>query len=400
MVFKCDLCDYKAKYNSHLKQHKAHVHDIDVKWYYCDICDYKAKSNSGLKQHKAYTHDIDVKWYYCDICDYKAKSNSNMKQHKANIHDIGVKWYYCGLCDYKAKNNSHLKLHKTQAHDIDVKWYYCDICDFKAKTNSNMKQHKANIHDIDVKWYYCDICDFKAKTNSDLKLHKANVHDIDVKWYYCDICDYKAKTNSHIKQHKSNVHDVGDINCPICLRMVNKISDFKDKSNRIIKGCRKCYRKTVGFNTRVEKVMAGYLKDCKEISPYIIIEDSILKGKYCFRKFRPDILIASPELSIMVECDENEHKYYNKSCELARMDTLLHELEDSKRRIIIRWNPDSYSIEGVKQKTTRKERLEKLKQLILDIIHGKVNVNTLVYYMFYSDDNVNITDIQTKEFII
>ena len=400
MVFKCNLCDYKAKFNKNLKQHKSRIHDIDVKWYHCNLCDYRAKSNGEIKSHKAFKHDIDVKWHHCNLCDYKAKNNKNLERHKLGVHDIDVKWHYCNLCDYKAKDNKNLKSHKAYKHDIDVKWHRCNICYYKAKTKGEIKSHKAFKHDIDVKWHHCNLCDYKAKNNKNLKRHKAFKHDIDVKWHRCNLCDYKAKNNSHLKSHKSSVHDVGDIKCPICLRMVYNISNFKDKSNNIIKGCRKCYRKTVGFNTRVEKVMAGYLKDCKEISPYIIIEDSILKGKYCFRKFRPDILIASPELSIMVECDENEHRYYNKSCELSRMDTLLHELEDSGRRVIIRWNPDSYSIKGVKQKTTRKERLEKLKQLILDIIHGKVNVNTLVYYMFYSDDNINITDIQTKEFII
>ena len=86
-LLNCNLCEYKAKYPSYLKQHKAHKHDIDVKWYHCDIdeCKAKFKNNSDLKKHKANIHDIDVKWYHCNIgeCKSKFKTNGSLKRHKA-----------------------------------------------------------------------------------------------------------------------------------------------------------------------------------------------------------------------------------------------------------------------------------------------------------------------------
>ena len=150
-LLNCNLCDYKTKNSSHLKEHKARIHDIDVKWYHCDIdnCKSKFKSNSHLKEHKAHKHDIDVKWYHCDIddCEYKCKSNCLLKQHKSRIHDIDVKWYKCDIvgCKSKFKTNGELKRHKSYIHDIDVKWVYCDIddCKLKFKTNDDLKKHKA-----------------------------------------------------------------------------------------------------------------------------------------------------------------------------------------------------------------------------------------------------------------
>jgi len=62
-------------------------------------------------------HNFGVKWNQCPHCDYKAKLNSALTQHKANAHNIGVKWKQCPHCEHKAKQtstlNSHIKCHHT-----------------------------------------------------------------------------------------------------------------------------------------------------------------------------------------------------------------------------------------------------------------------------------------------
>ena len=56
-----------------------------VIWYRCDFigCDYKSKQIANLKQHKAHIHDLDVRWFNCDQCEYKCKYSSALKSHKA-----------------------------------------------------------------------------------------------------------------------------------------------------------------------------------------------------------------------------------------------------------------------------------------------------------------------------
>jgi len=56
----------------------------------------------------------------CDGCEYRAKANSQITQHKANKSNIGVKWKQCAHCDYKAKTNGNLTLHKTMKPNIGV----------------------------------------------------------------------------------------------------------------------------------------------------------------------------------------------------------------------------------------------------------------------------------------
>ena len=125
-MFKCgeEGCEYETKNSSHLKRHKANIHDIDVTYYLCNVdgCEYKAKSAGHLKTHKAMIHDIDVTYYLCnaDGCEYKAKDASSLKKHKAGIHDIDVIYYLCNGygCEYKAKQSGNLNQHKKRIHGI------------------------------------------------------------------------------------------------------------------------------------------------------------------------------------------------------------------------------------------------------------------------------------------
>ena len=55
------MCEQKFKRAAHPKQHRANVHDIDVRWHSCDMCEQKFKSASTLTRHRANVHDIDVR---------------------------------------------------------------------------------------------------------------------------------------------------------------------------------------------------------------------------------------------------------------------------------------------------------------------------------------------------
>ena len=63
-----DNCDYKARYASHVKQHRMDKHDIAVVWHHCDQkeCIYKAKTPGHIKRHKAYKHNVGVTWHFCE----------------------------------------------------------------------------------------------------------------------------------------------------------------------------------------------------------------------------------------------------------------------------------------------------------------------------------------------
>ena len=65
-----------------------------------------------------------MNWRHCDApaCDYKAKQNSHLIQHKASTHDIGVVWSFCDVtdCDFSTKQKHHLVQHKRRKHSEPV----------------------------------------------------------------------------------------------------------------------------------------------------------------------------------------------------------------------------------------------------------------------------------------
>ena len=312
-------------------------------------------------------------------------------------------------CDYECKSNSHFKRHLWQVHNIgDGKIFKCtqDNCDYECKSNSHFKRHLWQVHNIgDGKIFKCtqDNCDYECKSNSHFKRHLWQVHNIgDGKIFKCtqDNCDYESKSNSHFKRHLSTVHDIGDYECSICAKMVFKllpdyINPKVTTKNDIIKNsCRNCYKKITGYNSRIEKDMVESLEQNETIKEYIMLKDKIIKGSDCNTKRRPDLMIGSTqELIIILECDEHQHSGYNSLCEMGRMDEIFDELKDT-RTIFIRWNPDNYKITGNYNKKKKDERLNELKNLILKLINKKnwENDYTMVFYMYYNNDNIAITN--------
>ena len=373
-------------------------------YFHCvvDGCDSKFKRKSGLKQHKADIHDIGVKWFHCDVdgCDSKFKQKGHLKQHKEYVHDIGVKWFHCDVdgCDSKFKRKGSLKRHKADAHDIGVKWFYCDVegCDSKFKRKSGLKRHKADVHDIGVKWFHCvvDGCDSKFKRKSSLKLHKEYVHDISVKWFHCDVdgCDSKFKQKSSLKLHKEYVHDIGIHKCEFCYYNRNSHISHIDHTGTY-KICRKCYKKATGKESRIEHIWSDYID--KELgTEFLTSSDKSLKSNGGCSLYRPDKLYIGAEKVEIDECDEYQHKRENGnySCDEKRISDIYDENGiKGKDLVVIRWNPDNYKVPPGYTKKKRKERLRLFVELKKKLRAKKQKDKIHIYYMFYDIDNPRIS---------
>ena len=342
-------------------------------------------------------------------CEYNCKSNSDLKRHLWQVHDIGNgEIFKCTEegCEYNCKSNSGLKTHLWQVHDIgNGKIFKCteEGCEFNCKSNGDLKKHLWQVHDIgNGEIFKCteEGCEFNCKSNGNLKRHLWQVHDIgNGKIFKCteEGCEYNCKSNSDLKRHLSNMHDIGDYECPICYKMVNKLLPeyrIPDKIDIIKISCRTCYKKITGYGSRIEKQMIEFIEKDIRLKLYIYSKDKILKGSNCNTKRRPDLVISSTkDLVIIIECDENQHQGYIPTCEMGRMDEILDELKGT-RTIFIRWNADYCKNNGIRLCKTRDDRLNELKKLILDLINKKnwEEDYTMVYYMYYNQDNNVITN--------
>ena len=85
-----------------------------------------------------------------------------------------------------------------------------------------------------------------------------------------------------------------------------------------------------------------FMFNLKKIYPNLILDKTVAGG--CSRR-RPDGLLDLLTHSIIVEIDEDQHRSYNSTCELARLNELFTDLGD-RPIIFLRLNPDSYYSNG------------------------------------------------------
>lgn len=189
------------------------------------------------------------------------------------------------------------------------------------------------------------------------------------------------------------MQDIVSKRCKKC-----KLTQIKNK----YKGyCVGCYKEE--FNVQVTKN-----ENIKEKYVYNIISttftDCIIvynkTVKYNIYIYRPDIIIYCNNYIIIVEIDENQHKYYNKIIENERMINIQHTLE--KQCIFIRFNPDSYKDESGKHITGCwkyinnnlvvnpkyiphwEKRINTLKECIKNNMLNTPKDNLVVKYLFYN----------------
>jgi len=88
-----------------------------------------------------------------------------------------------------------------------------------------------------------------------------------------------------------------------------------------------------------ENLLAEALKENLDIK---FIQDKRVNGGCSLR--RPDFLFELFTHTVIVECDENDHKDYSTTCEIAKLNETFTDLADLADRpmILIRFNPDNY----------------------------------------------------------
>lgn len=104
------------------------------------------------------------------------------------------------------------------------------------------------------------------------------------------------------------------------------------------------------------------------------VYDSIINGGCS--KYRPDWFKDCLTHSIIIECDENQHKYYEEDCEQSRLENIYGDLA-CRPLVVIRFNPDDYvkndtvieSCFGHNGRLTNKENFDIRYNLLVSIIN-------------------------------
>ncbi len=118
----------------------------------------------------------------------------------------------------------------------------------------------------------------------------------------------------------------------------------------------------------------------------------------CTKK-RPDFVIQGLYRTIVIEVDEFQHIRYTDDCECKRMVDIYQSVGENTT--FIRYNPDSFTINGIKQDISQQEKEEKLLSWINTLKKRETTIPLSVVYLFYDEydknnnfeENLNINKI-------
>ena len=315
------------------KKKQAYYNYTGLKPKYCSNC--KLPNMINVKSPKCITckdkiphfnHPTESKGLYCSNC--KLPNMINVKSPKCITckdkiphfnHPTESKGLYCGDC--KLPNM------------IDVNSPKCIECN-KKRPNFNSPTESKGLYCFDCKLPdMINVIDKRCITCKD-KIPHFN-HPTESKALYCSNCK------------KPDMIDVKSKRC-----ITNLCEQQSQKDNY----CWRCYyfnnptKKPKRLKVKEDEVV-NYLK--QEFKDIEMITDKALIGDGICLKNRPDVLIHLNKHSIIIEIDEEQHKWYNPICEEAR----VHNIQEALDRpiIIIRFNPDGYTEKGKKIKSCFKD---------------------------------------------
>jgi len=123
------------------------------------------------------------------------------------------------------------------------------------------------------------------------------------------------------------------------------------------------------------------------------IHDKRIYEGSCNIKFRPDYLYVimknNQKYAIIIECDENQHKQYDNSCEISRMNEIVSNSENMNI-YFIRWNPDNYRLNGKLIKTSMEDKYNLLIKRVKSCIEIPPDAPCIVYKQFFDCDTPNM----------
>lgn len=266
--------------------------------------------------------------------------------------------YACSECGYHTTHSGHFRDHK-RTHD-GSKPYKCThgpSCAYECTVLSSLKRH-ARGH-AGHKPFKCTFpsCSYETNDSGSLARHK-RIHTHS-KPYVCDFpaCQFKSCQPGNLKTHQKTHTAEGQIR-------------HKRQERNLFKKLRDW-----GYAIDVEVTIRGKNGNCLDTPRYFS---------------RLDFVIINCTTHILiVECDEDQHSWYNLSCEVSRMADVHAALVLAGYVLPVHWiryNPCGKYVVGdntIRSQRTKREAL--LRDYIASVCEGKVvpSGQNSVHYMFY-----------------
>ena len=390
----CTQCDYKTDRSYSLKVH-MYTHSLE-KNFSCthDDCDYTTNSPLRLKTHML--RHLDILPFTCEVgvCNFSTTTKGQLEVHHQCMHS-DTKEFECDFpgCDFTTKLKGNLEQHKiTHSEELPFECTW-ENCNFKTKTSRNLKAHILGHTGRDLK-FICEICGYKTAYKNHLKTHmRGHNHEL---IYECDFssCNYKTISISHLHRHKVTHTKEKKHACtfPGCEYRASYKDDLtRHKKTHTLEGQR--YHKKQ--ERRVTKVLSDWGYDFDDETTINASRGNCLTDtNRHFSRLDYHIINATKAI-VLLEVDEEQHLWYNLSCEFSRMSDVRASLMTAGYELPIYWirySPTGkYHVDFDEVKVPRAERELSLKAKLDEVCSPNFEPKhqVQVHYLYY--------DLMSKE---
>ena len=169
----------------------------------------------------------------------------------------------------------------------------------------------------------------------------------------------KEKISEYRKEYYEN--NIEKFKCRSC-----RLFFVQKKSNYL---CSYCNPDTPTRQKTKEMAVKTFLEECN----YTFIYNKKCNLDKSCQTYYPDFLIDCNKFFVIVECDEDGHKTYDKECEKIRENNICFAL--GLPCVFIRYNPD--------KKKVKMETKQKVLKSYIDYYTKKETSDNVVEYLFY-----------------
>jgi hypothetical protein len=277
-------------------------------------CGMAFKRSRDLISHSV-TH-TDTRDYKCDKCDMRFNRPGDLNSHEKTHVPKTIECEFDG-CDMVFRRKYHMESHM-ETHNHQCTW---DECPKSFSSSVFLAEHLLTHTGHQCTWVGCNK---RLSSAPNLNIHM-RIHTGE-KPYQCDECDIRFSQSGSLKVHTLRQH-TGPF-CVICAKYW--VPDAESV-------CGYCETLTTTHGLKERTVFAA-LADADDRLGYFIRDTAL----GCSVKRRPDgwlnLNVDLTDVLFVVEVDEHQHRHYDPSCELKR----LEEISDRHGGavFVLRYNPD------------------------------------------------------------